>query len=389
MAKTIKATSVLRGAQAVKVLLGVFLAALAFGLLLNLTVHELTKTDKPAGVSRLPARSTNDKATDHRSGDKGSSSLDEDNDYEDYEDEEDDEDDDDDIGVADSEEILGGLDDTRTRISDMRRQTPKVLIVGFSNCWTMTLSDLLSLHPDIVTANREMRYFTHNHGRGDEWYRSMMPLSAPHQITVERTRDYITSSTALHRIHNFNPEMKIIALVRDPVLRLMSTYALQTRRIEDRPNFEHWCGVKVKTRNVLRYIDYATYIEKAISRFSRENVLVLSKEDLETKPHTTLKTVENFLGLQPAFSENDFSFNKEEQRTCFRTESVRYPEVRKALARELDRHTGCLGNSMTRGNHPNIDQDFLEKLLQLVKIHNNRLFSLIEKKFDWTSPHDL
>ena len=376
---TLKATSVLRGAKAVKVLLGVLLAAVAFGFLLNLTIHELTKSLKAPTPSRLPASSYKERSlrleseatTNKNSDSTGSREQPK-------------------RGRTEIEESVSPTkDEDKAKPSNLRRQLPKCLIVGFTNCWTLTLSGLLSLHPDIVTAEREMRYFTLNYQRGNEWYRSMMPLSAPSQITVERTPNYITSNTALDRIYEFNSSMKIIALVRDPILRLMSTYVLHTRRKPDRPIFEHWCGVHVKTRNVLRYIDYATALQNVMARFRKTNVLVLSKEDLETKPYTVLRAMETFLGLKPAFSKDDFVYNKEEGATCFRTTISRYPEVKRALVPELDNRTGCLGSSLTRRSHPNINQEFLEKLLSLVKIHNGRLFDLINKKFDWTNLDDL
>ncbi|GFS09025.1 heparan sulfate glucosamine 3-O-sulfotransferase 4 [Elysia marginata] len=379
---TVKATSVLRGTKAVKVLLLATLAALTFGFFLNLGIHEMTKSVRASGANRLPASSSKWRAlqpdddvtvSDNYRGDvkKSSEGDDESN-----------------SGGRMSSEI-GSEDKDVTETSDMKRRLPKCLIVGFSNCWTMTLAGLLSLNPDIVTAEREIRYFTLNYQRGDEWYRSMMPLSTPSQITVERTPNYIVSHSALDRMYEFNSSMKIIAIVRDPIMRLMSTYDLHTRRHPDKPIFEHWCGVRVKTRNVLRYIDYATSIQNAIARFSRRNVLVLSKEDLETKPLTVLRSMESFLGVKPAFSRKDFAYNREEGATCFKTNITRYPEVKKALAPELDVRTGCLGSGIARRSHPNIDQKFLEQLLALIKIHNGRLFELINRRFNWTSLDDI
>ncbi|RUS85562.1 hypothetical protein EGW08_006645 [Elysia chlorotica] len=377
---TVKATSVLRGANAVKVLLGIILGVLVFGLFMNLFIQELTRA---IAASKEQVSSTKERSLKVQSEliarkDRESSGSPDEEEPRSSKDK-----------VEEMESDDEDEDENKAPNSNLRRQLPKCLIVGFTNCWTMTLAGLLSLNPRIVTAEREMRYFTLNFQKGSEWYRSMMPLSEPNQITVERTPNYITSNSALDRIHEFNSSMKIIALVRDPIMRLMSTYSLHTRRKPDKPIFEHWCGVHVKTRNVLRYIDYASALQNAMARFTRKNVLVLSKEDLEVKPHTVLRSMEEFLGLEPTFSKDDFVYNKEEGATCFKTSLARFPEIKEALVPELDNRTGCLGSSDTRRSHPNIDPEFLEKLLALVKIHNGRLFNLINKKFDWTRPDDL
>lgn len=386
---SVKATTVLRGTKAVKVLLLAILAALAFAFLLNLTIHEITKSVTTSGAKQLRVSSSrwralqpdDDVSASHRpsgEGKKGSSGDEEKNSGKNKLLE-------DSVGEDEEDED----DDKPSRPSNLRRRLPGCLIVGFSNCWTMTLAGLLSLNHGIVTAEREMRYFSLNYRRGHEWYRSMMPLSNPSQITVERTPNYIISNSALDRIYEFNSSMKLIAIVRDPILRLMSTHELVTSREPDRPIFEQWCGAKVKTRTVIKYIDYATSIQNAMARFTRKNVLVVSKEDLETKPDVVLREMETFLGLKPAFLKQDFVYNKEEGATCFKPSIPRFAEVKKALYPELDPKTGCLGSGLARRSHPKINQDFLEKLLALIKIHNHRLFARIDKRFNWTTLDDM
>lgn len=53
-----------------------------------------------------------------------------------------------------------------------------------------------------------------------------MPPTAPHEVTVEKTPAYFISKEAPERIKNFNPAMKLIIVLRDPVIRAISGFLL-------------------------------------------------------------------------------------------------------------------------------------------------------------------
>lgn len=75
----------------------------------------------------------------------------------------------------------------------------------------------------------EVHFFDNdiNYMKGLDWYRSQMPKTRPEnsEISIEKTPKYFHSRLVPERIHKMNPNIKLILVVRDPVVRLMSDYA--------------------------------------------------------------------------------------------------------------------------------------------------------------------
>ncbi|KAI0229258.1 Heparan sulfate glucosamine 3-O-sulfotransferase 1, partial [Lamellibrachia satsuma] len=112
----------------------------------------------------------------------------------------------------------------------LQRRLPQCIIVGAKKCGTRALIVYLALHPDVVTAPREINYFDHYFDRGLEWYRSQLPLSRHNQTTIEKTPNYFLNREAPSRIHAMNATIKIVLTVRDPVARSVSDWLQYCRK---------------------------------------------------------------------------------------------------------------------------------------------------------------
>jgi hypothetical protein len=101
---------------------------------------------------------------------------------------------------------------------------------------------------------------------------------------------------AAERIARTHPEVRLIYIVRDPVERMRSAYG-------------HAVALGVETRSMsealahdLRYFShslYATQLDQYLPWFPREQILVLSQEALRRDPHTVLRRVHEFIGVDP------------------------------------------------------------------------------------------
>lgn len=49
-----------------------------------------------------------------------------------------------------------------------------------------------------------------------------MPLTTPDQLTIEKSPSYFITKTAPARVHQLDPRMKLIVVVRDPITRAIS-----------------------------------------------------------------------------------------------------------------------------------------------------------------------
>ncbi len=60
--------------------------------------------------------------------------------------------------------------------------------------------------------------------KGLNWYKSQMPLSYPSDLLIEKTPAYFSNPKVAKRIHKFNPNISLILIVRDPIVRAVSDY---------------------------------------------------------------------------------------------------------------------------------------------------------------------
>ncbi|PAV71503.1 hypothetical protein WR25_12240 [Diploscapter pachys] len=89
-----------------------------------------------------------------------------------------------------------------------------------------THDDSLALHPKIKIARKETHYFTNlNFNKGIDFYAKFMPhLTDEDQIIVEKTPAYFTSPESPKRVFEFDRNMKLILIVRNPVERSISDF---------------------------------------------------------------------------------------------------------------------------------------------------------------------
>ncbi|RUS77928.1 hypothetical protein EGW08_014302 [Elysia chlorotica] len=265
-----------------------------------------------------------------------------------------------------------------------KSRPPKCLIVGFSKCGTEALKGFLTLHPDIVAPFREVDFFTNYYFKGLDWYREQMPPSWESQVTIEKTPEYILTRNVLHRIHDYNSSMRLIVMIRDPIVRLQSLYlhdlVHKPQVYPKDTTFKQWCGGRGRTAHVASIVDYASHIRDAFTIFSRRQVLVQSEEELEKSPLKVLRTIESFLGLRRAFSDDKLTYSTDKGFYCFNMTTSTFSKASKTV--EMDKNTGCFTKSKGR-HHKKIAPALYNELVQFIRPYNGRLFQLLGRRYDW------
>jgi hypothetical protein len=112
------------------------------------------------------------------------------------------------------------------------RPLPDFLIIGAQKGGTSSLYRHLSEHPLVRRAiAKEVHYFDLHPHRGEGWYRAHFPMTALGRnhggtppITGEATPYYLFHPQVPARVARLLPETRFIALLRDPVDRLVSHY---------------------------------------------------------------------------------------------------------------------------------------------------------------------
>jgi hypothetical protein len=269
---------------------------------------------------------------------------------------------------------------------------PDFLIIGVARGGTTALMSALRGHPQVMpTPARELHFFDSNHlNYGLGWYRRQFPsrirrqawLLAGHRpaITGENSPFYLAHPDAPARIARDLPDVRLIALLRDPTARAVSHWQLRSRqRLEkrsfgdsvdadlaelareaaDRPSPSAGPTAdpsdRVTRTGHHRRIRYERYVARGLylpqvrrwhAAFAREQLLILPSERWFREPLPVMREVCRHLGL-------------------------RSPRRLPPISRN------------TWGTPKPIDPDTVERLREFYRPHNTALEAYLGEQFGW------
>lgn len=136
----------------------------------------------------------------------------------------------------------------------------------------------------------------------DEWFGS----ASSAQICGEASPQYMFKSGVARRIHDFFPDVKLIAILREPVARTFSHYRHSRRYgAVDVPSFADFLdnalgdGTDERARGyrtVVSYSQYGRILAEYFDIFPREQLRVMFFEDLRRDPQTFMSELFFWLG---------------------------------------------------------------------------------------------
>ena len=100
-----------------------------------------------------------------------------------------------------------------------------LFIIGVNKAGSSWLHYLLDSHPDIYMSKiKEHNYFGKIYPKDIEKYHQFFPFNKPYSYFGESTPTYYYSEDIAKELLSYSPDAKIIAIVRDPIKRLVSHY---------------------------------------------------------------------------------------------------------------------------------------------------------------------
>lgn len=157
-------------------------------------------------------------------------------------------------------------------------------------------------HPEIFVPikDNEIDFFSWRYNKGFDWYNTLFEEATDGQVIGEISPRYLSvlDHPVAKRIYEFQPKMKLIITLRNPVERAYSHYHLHLRSNEGfgKPEEEILEGTE--------YFDYSLYydsIQRFLKYFPRDNMIFMIYDDLESQPKAYLTEVFSFLGVDPEF----------------------------------------------------------------------------------------
>ena len=229
---------------------------------------------------------------------------------------------------------------------------PDFIIIGMPKCGTTSLHSSLCARDDIIGAtSKEIAFFNMRYERGIDWYRSAFPhvidAHGDRLLTGEASPGYVYNMKALQRIKDHTRDTKLIMMMRDPVLRTISSY-YQKKKMHgiDTPLHDYIRNLLTdgNKSHLLRESIYISYIKVWMDAFGESRVLLVDADSLFSG-REELKKVVNFLSL------------------------------RDSKASELPH--------ANKGSYPLPEPSILQELSQFYQPYNEKFYSYAGRNFGW------
>ena len=193
-------------------------------------------------------------------------------------------------------------------------------IVGAQKGGTTALRHFLSAHPEVAMCAEEVHLFDSpdyssdwTREQIDDRYRRELDETAYRKVCGESTPVYMFLSDVAPELKRYNPRLKLIVLLRDPVQRAISAYYMEKDRgAEDKPLWlalllepvrcrldrdpRAWTSAHRQHAYRRRGL-YSKQLHNLFRHFAPKQVLVLRNADLRRNHHAVLRRVFRFLGV--------------------------------------------------------------------------------------------
>lgn len=133
----------------------------------------------------------------------------------------------------------------------------------------------------------------------EDWYHHIFSLcERKKHLRGDITPAYLALPTeGIAAVKSYNPDMRLIALLRDPVDRALSAarMMLKRKRLSD-PTDDDWRNI-LKGHGILGKSRYSSQLERWLQMFSYDQFLILPYEQIAAEPHIVIDRICAFLGI--------------------------------------------------------------------------------------------
>jgi hypothetical protein len=270
------------------------------------------------------------------------------------------------------------------------------LIVGAQKSGSTSLRAFLGdQEKDIFILNRELHFWNrkgqYQDGAGLSAYLENFSDAKPHQIKGEKSPSYLVSQEAPGRIHKHFPEVKIIAILRNPIDRAYSAYwhGRRVGAIETSTTFGEAVR-NYKENQGKPYGDmvtagfYSEQIVRYLDFFPLKQLHVISFESTLTQSSDELHGVLKFLLPNSAIA-------NEESQLAFPKRNVarasRFPKLNEAIFKSkllsYSTKSRISKKSLVDLKVPEMLEDDRKFLQDIYAGENQALQSILGKNFGW------
>ncbi len=189
---------------------------------------------------------------------------------------------------------------------------PNFIIIGAGKCGTTSLHDYLNQHPQIYICPKKETFFFINEvvrSKYKHWgavtdiedYRALFADAAEDSVIGEISTNYYAHPESAQLIYNLIPEVKIIAILRDPAERAFSSYQMYVMAGLENQDFARIIDKDIKY--VKRGFYYAQ-LRPFFNRFDRHQIKICLYDDLCKDPTLFIQDLFRYIEIDPNFIPN-------------------------------------------------------------------------------------
>ncbi len=201
------------------------------------------------------------------------------------------------------------------------------LVVGAQKAGTSALNKYLKKHIEIGMGRRKELHFFDDEdffsNANIEYsnYESRFDFSAKKKVYGEATPIYMYWEPSCKRIWEYNPNMKLIFILRNPIERAFSHWNMEFQKGNEKNDFAYCIRNEYQRakeslpyqHRVYSYIDrgfYSKQIERFKEYFSDEQLLFIKYDEFKNQQQIVLHKIFNFLDVDVESYEFEFNWVK-------------------------------------------------------------------------------
>jgi len=203
---------------------------------------------------------------------------------------------------------------------------PSFIIIGAGKSGTTALHHFLSEHPEVfMTPVKETNFFElegmpvlsdptddperlyHYPQSINNWndYNALFAQAGDVKAIGEASPMYLYGKRAPQHIHDKLPNVKLVAILREPVDRLYSRWLHLLRDGNDPIGSFEGCmdreSIWWKRNDLIQEGLYGTHIKRYVDLFTPDQLKIFLHDDLKHNPQQVMKELFEFIGVDPGF----------------------------------------------------------------------------------------
>lgn len=267
------------------------------------------------------------------------------------------------------------------------------LLIGAQKCATTWMYHCLNEHPDLYVGGgkNETYYFGGEvfNQKGLDWFEGLFVEASVHQKLGSASVDYIWDIDSVELARKQYPEIKVIAVLRNPLERTISAFFWLLRKniieegsLEDgirRAIDDHKSGSNTVYSELIRRSLYTDAIIKLHENFEKDNIRLILFDDIQKKPKDTLNEIYAFLDVAPNYVPS--SLKRKPKGNSYSSTLVyleRKMPVNKLTTKLLNGISELIKIS-SKTKSPELSPELTKEILEIYKGHFEKLYDWLDK----------